>query len=673
MGNDVARKPPDGVRGGFRWRAPRVLRLALKLLLVGAICHFSTEFGFAHKFPPHYISPLWPTGAILFSILVVTPVRHWWAYTLAAYFTSVINDARAGFPFSAILFVLAGIIEILIAAVGVRRFADGLRAFDKLRSLVAYIVVAVVLAPFASAFVAAFAGGAESYWFYWRVWFLSEALAYLVLAPAILTGIASARTARGELSRARCLEACFLGGGFFVASVYVFTRPTAGEEIAPVLVYLPLPFLLWAAVRFGPVGINTALLIVAAVSISGAVHGRGPFAVSSPAESVLSLQLFLVVIALPLMFLAALIEERREKSNVLSESESRFRTLADKAPVLIWMSGPDRLHTLFNRGWLDFTGRAVEQELGNGWLAGVHADDLDRFLETYGEAFGARQEFTIEYRLRRSDGEYRWVLNKGVPRLAPDGTCLGYIGCADDITDRRQAEVRLRESQRELRALAGRLLQAQESERRRVAREMHDDWTQRLAVLGIDVARLEQQLIAPDKARPLLLTIQDQLVRLSEDVHTLSRQLHPSILEDLGLVDALRSECVAFSEREGIALVYNPEDIPDSLPKDVALCVYRIAQEALRNIAKHAAVDRAWVSLTITGQELRLQVQDKGVGFDAPGVPSQPGLGLSSMLERARLVQADFSLTSEPGSGTTVLVRVPLAGVTREQAAPAGR
>src|SRR5262245_58363417 len=183
-GIDAIMNPPDRAEGP--WRPPQALRLAVNLLLIGTICHLSTQVGFAFKFPPHHISPLWPTGAILFSVLVVAPVRHWWAYILAAYFTSVLTDLRAGFPVAALFFIVAGIIEILVAALGVRRFAEGLRAFDSLRNLVAYVVVAVILAPFASAFVAALAGGTESYWFYWRVWFLSETLAYLVLAPPIL-------------------------------------------------------------------------------------------------------------------------------------------------------------------------------------------------------------------------------------------------------------------------------------------------------------------------------------------------------------------------------------------------------------------------------------------------------------------------------------------------------
>jgi signal transduction histidine kinase len=164
----------------------------------------------------------------------------------------------------------------------------------------------------------------------------------------------------------------------------------------------------------------------------------------------------------------------------------------------------------------------------------------------------------------------------------------------------RAREESLRQTRERLRKLAARLLNAQEEERRRIAREMHDDWTQRLAVLSIDIAKLEKHLGAPEKALPLLRTMQEQLVALSEDVHALSRQLHPSILDDLGLVEALRSECASFSRREGIAVVYRPEKVPATLPKDVALCVYRVAQEALRNLAKHAAVNQAWVSLSLT-------------------------------------------------------------------------
>ena len=291
-------------------RGAQAIPLALKLLLVGFICYVSTEVGFAHKFPPHNISPLWPTGAILFGILVVAPVQHWWAYAFAAYFTSVVNDARAGFPVEAVLFLIAALIEVFIAAAGVRRFAGGLRAFDNLRNLIVYLLVAAVLAPVTSAFVGAFAGGGESYWFYWRVWFLSEALAYVTLAAAILTWIAGARSV-GHTAIPRGIEPWLIAVGLLAVSFRVFHWPTAGPGAIPALVYLPLPLLLWAAMRFGPIGANTGLLILALLSISGGVRGLGPFAGGAAADSVLSLQFFLIAVSVPVMFLASAIEERR--------------------------------------------------------------------------------------------------------------------------------------------------------------------------------------------------------------------------------------------------------------------------------------------------------------------------------------------------------------------------
>jgi two-component system, LuxR family, sensor kinase FixL len=138
------------------------------------------------------------------------------------------------------------------------------------------------------------------------------------------------------------------------------------------------------------------------------------------------------------------ITKRKIAEEELRESEERFRTVADSAPVLIWMSGPDKLCTFFNKGWLDFTGRSLEQELGNGWAEGVHREDMARCLDIYGNSFDARQPFTMEYRLRRNDGEYRWVLDNGTPRFASDGTFLGYIGSCIGITERKLAEEKFR-------------------------------------------------------------------------------------------------------------------------------------------------------------------------------------------------------------------------------------
>ena len=139
------------------------------------------------------------------------------------------------------------------------------------------------------------------------------------------------------------------------------------------------------------------------------------------------------------------ITDRKRGEERLLESESRFRTVADSAPVLIWMAGPDKRCTFFNKPWLEFTGRTVEQEMGDGWVDGVHPDDRSRCLETYAEAFDARRSFELQYRLRRHDGEYRWIADHGVPRYDAEGTFTGYIGSCLDITERLRAEEKFRQ------------------------------------------------------------------------------------------------------------------------------------------------------------------------------------------------------------------------------------
>ena len=207
--------------------------------------------------------------------------------------------------------------------------------------------------------------------------------------------------------------------------------------------------------------------------------------------------------------------------------------------------------------------------------------------------------------------------------------------------------------------LRRRLVHAQEEEHRRISRELHDDLTQRLAVLAIDAGMLEQMPGSPALVEERARGMREQLIALSESVHSLSRQLHPSILDELGVVDALRAECQSLGQRDGIAVRFVVRDVPTGLSREMALCVYRVTQEALRNVARHAKTRKASVLLSATDRRLVLRVRDRGVGFDV-ATRGKMGLGLESMKERARLVRARLTVASRSGEGTNVMLRIPL-------------
>jgi two-component system CheB/CheR fusion protein len=228
----------------------------------------------------------------------------------------------------------------------------------------------------------------------------------------------------------------------------------------------------------------------------------------------------------------------------------------------------------------------------------------------------------------------------------------------------RESEVDLRQSREELRELAARLLTTQEEERRRVSRELHDDLNQKLAMLEVDVDRLGQRVAASPEIGADVQSLRDRVAEVSNDIRRVAYELHPSILDHLGLGVALRSYCSEFSKREGIKVKFSVQDQPESVREEVALCLYRVTQESLRNVAKHASAKTASVALAAGGDRLHLCVRDNGVGFD-PTAKHKGGIGLLSMKERVRLVDGQFTLKSSRGHGTRIDIWAPLSKGTK--------
>jgi PAS domain S-box-containing protein len=346
---------------------------------------------------------------------------------------------------------------------------------------------------------------------------------------------------------------------------------------------------------------------------------------------------------------------RKLAEAALRESEERFRLVANTAPVMIWMSGSDKLRTYFNQPWLKFTGRSIHEQLGNGWAARVHPEDLKTCLETYTNAFDRRETFEIEYRLRRHDGEFRWVFDLGVPRSNPDGSFAGYIGSCIDVTERKLAEEALS-------AVSRRLIEAQEQERTRIARELHDDINQRVALLAANLSFLKRDLPdAANAARQGIEQTEQQLTELGSDIQALSHHLHSSKLEYLGLAAAARGFCREFSERQKVEVHFHSDELPKALPPEISLCLFRVLQEALQNAMKHSASACFDVSLGKELNEIQLSVRDSGRGFDVDEAMNGRGVGLVSMKERLKLVGGQLFIDSKMQQGTTIRASVPLS------------
>jgi signal transduction histidine kinase len=493
------------------------------------LCYLTAELGgVLVMHVPQSTWLLWPGCAVLTAVLLLVRRRFWPILIPAGLAGFVLYDLRAGLaPGSIVWLILVDTAEILTAALGVHSVFDGQLQLNSIKDLAKYCLFGVILAPIVAATLGAILAQGN-YWTSWRIVLFSEALAFLTLPPAILGWTSQLRTRR-EKSAGRWIEVFSLTTGVFLLG-YVISV-TSGRSTTPALFYALVPFLIWSALRFGPSAVSTSIIIVAFLSIRGAIHGRGPFAGSTPLHSVLSLQLFLLCAAVPFMVLAALAEERKDAEEVLRE-------------------------------------------------------------------------------------------------------------------------------------LSGRLITAQEQERTRISRELHDDLSQRMARLLIRLERCRQGI---GEVSPKLLQQLDTIVEMASDVSAslrdLSHLLHPATLATLGLVTSIAGFCRKFSEQHNLGVKFEFSDIPKDTPEDVSLCLFRIVQEGLSNVVKHSAAQEIRVSLTGAGDRIDLRIEHSGIGFDSRFSQGAATLGLISMRERVRLIGGQFSIESEPSSGTRIHVQVPVSRV----------
>jgi signal transduction histidine kinase len=517
--------------------------MALTAALVFAGCYASARIMVHLRFTEAGPAILYPPYAILTAVMLLTPVQHWWVYMLTASFASFFPHRLLSPTSYVVLTEIANYTKASMAAGGVRLF----RAvrLDTLRAMVAFLFFAVMVGPLCAAFLGAALAvtihGATDYWLIWRGWFFSNALTGLALLPIIVI-VFNDEQLRKPPAAHRIAEAALLAGALLLVGTYVFAMPYAPGGGLSARSYAPLPLLLWAAVRFAVAGTSSSILLVTVLAIWGALEGRGPFVAGTPAENLLQLQLFILAVSLPLMLLAAVVEDRRNKERAL-----------------------------------------------------------------------------------------------------------------------RRHEAELQASYVQVQSLVGRLISAQESERTFIGRELHDDICQRLAGLALMVDELKTRLPPDaDNLHEEAARTKEATLEIMEAVRGMSHELHPGALRYVGVVAALQDHCNRFANQQGIDVMVQASREIGDVPADLSICIYRVVQEALRNVAVHSGAQRVQVVLRRTDHSLQLTVQDNGRGFEPDNELRSGGLGLISLDERVRLLGGHLAIRSEQQSGTTVTVQLPL-------------
>jgi PAS domain S-box-containing protein len=397
--------------------------------------------------------------------------------------------------------------------------------------------------------------------------------------------------------------------------------------------------------------------------------------------------------------------EQKRAQEALRASETRFRTLSDAVPQLIWTNTPDGYANYFNQRWYEYSGLTYEQSAGLGWQAMVHPDDAAGSIAQWEQALREGKVFDVEYRLRRADGAYRWQIGRNVPLYSSDGQVLGWFGTATDVEDLKRAEEAQRQAHDEMearvvmrtaelqhlaeelrteaserkdaeeqaRVLWQQLVNAQEDERRRISRELHDQMGQQLTALLMGIKAVSEV----DESGHHHLLNREQLEKLyplaadlMQQMHNLAWELRPATLDTLGLEPSLKQYVKEWGERTGIEADFMSRGVSPStrLPDEIETALYRVVQEALTNVQRHARARRVSVLMERRDGHVVAIVEDDGLGFDAElhgDLQIRKGrhrLGVLGMHERLELVGGLLTIESTPGRGTTIYARVPVNG-----------
>jgi PAS domain S-box-containing protein len=678
--SEIHRPTITGLLAGHRAAAARIIqtsagpRFAAELSLVFLAYYIAGELGQATtNIRSSNLGPVWPAYGIALAAVLALGPRVWPAIAASAL---AIAGSSSVPLLAATGQALGATVAALIGAALLRRIPSFDPSLSRLRDALGLIVVGA----FGSALISASIGTLSLFAFQvqpysglgsaWLIYWLGDSTGVLLVTPLVFTlprliGRVRVRKGGSVALLALLLAACsFVFGDLPLFSVRLH-----------VLAFAVLPFVMWAAIDFGIGGASLAVFIIATVATLSTALGLGPFAGSTPLINALLLDLLFVVLSVSGLTLAAVITERENteaerqrlvREQVAAEARLHLATIVESSDDAIYSKGLDSIVLSWNA--------AAERTFGF-----TAAEMVGRSATTLIPDGAREEESMILERLKAGGRMVRYettrVKKSGVridvsmtisPLTDARGRVVGAAAIVRDISEQKRV-------QRALSSVSRRLIHAQEEERARIARELHDDIGQRLALLSFNLGALPgASSAALDTAR-----LYQQVSEIASDIHSLSHELHSSKLELLGLARAMQSFCRDFAQQQHVTVDFTDATVSAKFPSTVSLSLFRVLQEAVRNGVKHGRAPRFDVRLSESDGFLSLLVKDQGEGFDLGAARASPGLGLISMEERLKLVDGELSIETQPGQGTSIHARVrlsPVRGGMREaQAFDGGR
>ncbi len=430
------------------------LRTGFWILLSAACYYLATRTAWLLCFPDSKVSLFFFPHAVLVSILLLVPTRHWWAYALAAAGSHFLATQQQDWPaLYALQCEAFDAVKAVLTAAGIRLFIKAPFHLISLREAIIFVLIAVIIAPVLTSFWGAAFTIANHYgthyWVEWRNLSISNGVTTIVLVPFILIGVNQVLTREFKAEPARIVEACVLAAGILSVGWLAFDRSPAGPDTSPALIYAPVPLLVWAALRFGLGGTSASILIITMVAILGTMQGRGPFLSQSPSENALALQLFILMAATPLILLAVAIADERRSKEALRISEARMSLAAESAQLAMW-----DWDVANDKVWIEDKGMfgfEAGVTVDHSTLAGrVHPEDRAAREAAYEHALATGVSYESEFRVILPNGSVRWVAARGQPSPLVKGGSRRMLGVAMDITRQKQASAEARQQREEL-------------------------------------------------------------------------------------------------------------------------------------------------------------------------------------------------------------------------------